>query len=67
METYTSVQGDMVDAICRRVYGDESEFVEAVLKANSGLADHLVLPIGTVVNLPELQKPADLQTVSLWD
>lgn len=67
METYTSVQGDMADSICRQVYGEESEFVEAVLRANPGLADHLILPVGTVVLLPELQKPAELPTISYWD
>lgn len=67
METYSSVQGDTADLICRRVYGEESGFVEAVLAANAGLADHPILPIGTVVRLPELAKPADLPTTSLWD
>lgn len=67
METYTSVQGDTADLICRKVYGDESGFLESLLAANRGLADTLVVPTGTVVNLPELAKPADLPTVSLWD
>ena len=68
MQNYVSVQGDTVDLICRRAYGDESGFVEQVLSANPGLAEFgPVLPIGTVVFLPELAKPADLPTLSLWD
>lgn len=68
METHKAVQGDTVDLICRRVYGDESGYVEAVLAANPGLADlGPVLPIGTAIVLPELAKPADLPTISLWD
>lgn len=65
--TYTTIQGDTADLICRRVYGDESGFVEALLAANIGLADTLIIPIGTLVVLPELAKPADLPTISLWD
>lgn len=68
MATTTSIQGDTVDMICRRVYGDESGFVEQVLLENRGLAGlGPILPIGTVVTLPEIAKPADLPTVSLWD
>lgn len=66
--TYSSVQGDTVDMICRRAYGDESGFVEVVLENNPGLADiGPILPIGTMVNLPDLVRPAELSTVSLWD
>jgi phage tail protein X len=68
METEISVQGDTVDLICRRVYGDESGYVEAVLNANPGLAAiGPILPIGTAVQMPELEKPAELPTISLWD
>jgi phage tail protein X len=67
MDTYTSIQGDTADLICRRVYGDESGFVESLLQANRGLADYTILPIGTVVTLPELARPSDLPTISLWE
>lgn len=68
METYTSVQGDTVDLVCRKVYGDESGYVEAVLVANPGLAAlGAILPIGTLIKLPNLARPAELPTVSLWD
>lgn len=66
---YTTAQGEMVDMICRRVYGDESGYVERVLDANPGLAAAAVpLPIGTRIVLPDLLPvtPAR-QLVALWD
>ncbi|MGQ2906751.1 MAG: tail protein X [Aliihoeflea sp.] len=69
MRTYTTRQGEMVDAICRRVYGDESGYVERVLDANPGLAEMPVpLPIGTVIDLPEIPRAAEVvPVVNLWD
>jgi phage tail protein X len=69
MTTYTTKQGEMIDVICRRAYGDESGYVEAVLNANRGLADlGPILPIQTVIVLPELTRAAPERTiVSLWD
>jgi phage tail protein X len=69
MTSYTTHQNEMIDAICRQVYGDESGYVEAVLAANPGLAALATpLPIGTVVFLPEIAKAAEVVTVvSLWD
>lgn len=69
MATISTLQGDMVDTICRRTYGDESGFVEAVLAANPGLAAlGPVLPVGTQVFLPVLDPdPEQEQLVTLWD
>ena len=69
MTTYITRQNEMVDAICRRIYGDESGYVEAVLSANPGLAALAApLPIGTVVALPEISKANEVvAVVSLWD
>ncbi|KAB2788121.1 phage tail protein [Brucella anthropi] len=66
---YTTIQGEMLDAICRKIYGDESGYVEHVLEANPGLAglSHR-LPIGTKIHLPDLSPADDNQSVvSLWD
>ena len=66
---YTTIQGEMLDAICRKIYGDESGYVEQVLEANPGLAglSHR-LPIGTKIHLPDLSPTDDSQSVvSLWD
>jgi phage tail protein X len=66
---YTTGQQEMVDAICRRAYGDESGFVEAVLEANPGLAALAApLPIGTEITLPDLIAATEVvPVVSLWN
>lgn len=66
---YRTRQSEMIDAICRRIYGDESGYVEAVLNSNPGLAALPVhLPIGTVVTLPDIAKASKTaRVVSLWD
>jgi phage tail protein X len=63
------MQGEMVDMICRRVYGDESGYVELVLDFNPGLAAASIpLPIGTKIALPDLPRAAaERKIVSLWD
>jgi phage tail protein X len=69
MAIYRTHQGEMIDAICRRVYGDESGYVEQVLEANPGLAALVApLPNGTTIHLPDVPKAADVvPVVSLWD
>lgn len=66
--TYTSLQGDTLDLICWRYYGQQSGAVEAVLDANPGLADlGDVIPLGTPITMPELAAPAtELQPIRLW-
>lgn len=66
---YTTIQGEMLDAICRKIYGDESGYVEQVLEANPGLSalSHR-LPIGTKIKLPDMGRADDNQSViALWD
>ncbi len=67
--TYTTHYGEMIDAICRRAYGDESGYVETVLEANPGLAAlPAPLPTGTVIILPEIPQSSEvIPVVSLWD
>lgn len=68
MASHVTVKGEMVDLICRRVYGDESGFVERVLAANPGLADRgAVLPGGVVIELPEIAPQfAELPVIGLF-
>lgn len=65
-----AMQGDTLDAVCYRVYGRTAGVTEAALEANTGLADlGPVLPIGTVITLPEpaaAVQPTTTQ-VQLWD
>lgn len=69
MTTVTSIAGETVDLICRRHYGDESGYVEAVYDANRGLAARgAILPAGVVIVLPEVEADALADTaVRLWD
>jgi phage tail protein X len=66
---YVTGQGEMIDAVCRRVYGGESGFVEPVLAANPGLAALATpLPAGTKIVLPDIAKTSDtVPVISLWD
>lgn len=69
MTTVITRPHDTVDLICRRHYGDESGYAEAVYDANRGLATYGPhLPAGLVVILPEviLTGAADA-VVRLWD
>jgi phage tail protein X len=66
--TYKTSQGDTLDYVCWKHYGQQSGAVEAVLAANPGLADlGEVLPTDTSITLPELAQPAtELQPIRLW-
>lgn len=66
---YRTKDGDMLDAICWKYYGQQAGAVEIVLEANPGLADvGAVLSAGILIELPELPKPNQIiNTVRLWD
>ena len=67
--TYRTSQGDTVDIICWRFYGQQSGAVEIVLAANPGLAGlGPVLPVDTQIVLPDLPRPAsEARPIRLWD
>lgn len=67
VQTVTSQAGDTVDIICRRHYGDESGYVEAVLAANYQISDFVFLPIGTKVLLPDIDLGDEIDVITLWD
>jgi len=67
-DTYTTIEGDTVDAIAYRHYGQHSGTTELVLEANRGLAEHpLRLPANLTITLPILDTAAPIQTVKLYD
>lgn len=67
-ETYITRQGDVLDAICRNYYGSSTKTLEQVLEANPGLAEKgPVYQAGITILLPALAKPAQQQTIALWD
>lgn len=66
-----SLQGDTIDALCHRHLGRTVGVVEQVFELNYGISLHgLVLPTGTVVELPDLTTPtnrAEMRPlVQLW-
>ena len=66
MKSTRAGQGETVDLVALRAYGDTSMTV-AVLEANPGLADlGPVLPHGTKITLPERATPSRTG-VNLWD
>ena len=69
MKIVTSIAGEAVDLICRREYGDESGFAEAVYDTNPGLAAYgPILPAGVVIVLPDVTVTVEADTpVRLWD
>lgn len=65
----TALQGDSVDSLCYRHLGS-SDAVETVLDQNPGLAAlGPILPMGTVVTLPDAGAPVAKKTnlIQLWD
>lgn len=65
---YRTSQGDTLDWICWKFYGQQSGAVELVLDANPGLGDQgPIYPAGLVLVLPELPQPAsEVQPLRLW-
>lgn len=66
---YRTKDGDVLDAICARHYGDTPHKVEDVIAAKPGLAAlGPVLPSGIVIELPEVEDTAqERPTIRLWD
>lgn len=63
-------QGDTVDLICARYFGQTRGIVELLLDNNEGLAGlGPTLPMGTKVNLPSpnVLAPSKPKTINLWD
>lgn len=69
--TVRALQGDTLDSLCWRVYGEkmlQSAIVEQVLQINPGLADlGAVLPMGRNLVLPVLTTQNNRkEVVQLW-
>ena len=69
---YLTQSGDVVDAICYRVYGNDVSTV-LVLEANPAINGKSlaqwgpVLPAGLEIELPDLTVEEPTQGVQLWD
>ncbi|HEM8757177.1 TPA: tail protein X [Enterobacter hormaechei] len=67
MKAY-ALQGDTLDAICVRYYGRTEGVVETVLEANPGVSElGVILPHGTVIELPEVSSSAVTEIINLWE
>lgn len=67
-DTYTTTDGDTLDAIAFRHYGRHGGTTELLLEANRGLAAHpLLLPPNIKIVLPILDAAEPVQTVKLYD
>ena len=60
-------QNDTIDLVCWRYYGRTAGVSEAVIVANRGSSAATELQAGQIVCLPEIQPPAQRETVQLWD
>ena len=63
---YRTIDGDMLDAICKTQLGAESH-IAAVLEANPGLAAlGPVYPAGVLIALPDVGAPVAPGIIRLW-
>lgn len=66
MNIYRTIDGDMVDAICKAHYGREN-MTAAVYKANPGLAAlGPVLSKGVLITLPVVAPAPVRKPIRLW-
>lgn len=66
MSIYRTIDGDMMDAICKAHYGRE-DMAAAVYAANPGLAAlGPVLSKGILINLPDQPMTTSRKPIRLW-
>lgn len=64
---YQTKDGETLDMICWRHYGQCSGFVEKVLMINRHLENFsAVLPAGIKIKLPTIEKPKSNQKIKMW-
>lgn len=66
---YRTKDGDVLDGVCARHYGDLPYRIEEVIAANPGLSERgPVLPSGLLISLPEVAETAPaLPILRLWE
>lgn len=63
-----SVQGDTLDLIAYRVFGDlANRYLPLMIAQNARLCPHAIIPTGTQVILPNDDKFVATPTLKLWD
>ncbi len=67
MRWYETTEGDVLDEIVHRFYGQADGALERVLEENPRLAGQgLQLPQGVVIRLPDLPPASPKAVVRLW-
>lgn len=68
MITYETTQGDTLDAISYRFFGDTPGALEKLVEANPDiLSQPLVLPSGLFVTIPEVTGPSiKRREIDIW-
>ncbi len=69
MAKYTTKQGDFLDLICFKFYGNERGTTEIVLRSNPHLLDYpSCLPENLEIELPEINEEAEAtdEVITLW-
>ena len=69
MAQYSTKDGDILDEIAYRYYGNtNNKVVESIIEANFGITDYpAILPAGVLIELPEVTQSTEKQKVKLWD
>lgn len=69
MKTYSTIDGDVLDDICLKYYGQTSDVVERVLDVNPLLAElGPVYSAGVKISLPDFPRlKVKKENVRLWD
>ncbi len=66
--TAISVQFDTLDAIAYRFFGSESNrYLPQIIELNSQFAPVAILPMRSVIILPDTPTISPLHTIKLWD
>jgi len=65
---YVTIEGDVLDAIIFRIYGQGPDALSDVMNGNPHIRNMPVhLPVGTRIQLPVLPAAAPAKRVRLWD
>ena len=69
MAQYSTKDGDTLDEIAYRYYGNtNNKVVEKIIEANFGITDYpAILPASVLIELPEVTQSTEKQKVKLWD
>jgi len=62
--TYTTKQGDMWDAISKKIYGDE-KYTEQLMRANTAHLSTVVFSAGVVLTVPDVDTTTVASVASL--